>query len=271
MDIRIFAPHWGSNDLAPQIFINKVLAAGFDGIEMSLPLDPAARADWTRRIADAGLMLIAQQWESTFHSGFDSHRTALANYLNNACEAKPLFVNSHTGKDYYTRHQNMELIALADDIGRAHGIPIRHEIHRSRFSGHPMLMLPYLRALPALELTADLSHWCCACESLLEDQPEALAATLPHVRHIHARVGHAQGPQASDFRAPEWHAALEVHLGWWDRIVALRRDAGADMLTMTPEFGPHPYTQTLPYSGVEVANAWVLNVAMLELLRKRYQ
>ncbi len=270
MQIRFFAPHWGSNDMAPGAFIDKVLAAGFDGIEMSLPLDAAARSDWTARIRDAGLQLIAQQWETAFDSDYDAHRESLARYLENACAARPLFVNSHTGKDFYTFEQNLALIELAESIGRAHGVPVRHEIHRSRFSGHPMLLLPYLRALPQLELTADLSHWCCACESLLEDQPGTLAAAFPHVRHIHARVGHPQGPQASDFRSPEWHGALYAHLQWWDRIVALRREAGATMMTVTPEFGPQPYTQVQPYTGIELANAWELNVAMLGLLRERY-
>jgi hypothetical protein len=122
-----------------------------------------------------------------------------------------------------------------------------------------MLLLPYLEQLPELQLTADLSHWCCACESLLEDQPHTLATTLPHVRHIHARVGHPQGPQVADFRAPEAQAALEAHLSWWDEVIRLRRAAGAEYMTLTPEFGPVPYTQTLPYTQQEVSNAWELN------------
>ncbi|MES2316349.1 MAG: sugar phosphate isomerase/epimerase [Pseudomonadota bacterium] len=270
MQILIFAPHWGSNDLAPEVFIERVQSAGFDGIEMSLPLEPDARDRWCELIAGAGLKLIAQQWETVFHPAFDEHHAALARYLENACAARPLFVNSHTGKDFYKREQNLALIALADSIAAAHGVRIVHEIHRSRFSGHPMLLLPYLAQLPGLELTADLSHWCCACESLLEDQPQTLAATIPHVRHIHARVGHAQGPQAGDFRAPEHAAALAAHLGWWDRIVAQRKAAGAASITLTPEFGPAPYTQALPYSGAPVSDAWEMNVAMLALLRQRY-
>ncbi len=270
MKVLVFAPHWGSNELAPDVFIARVQDAGFDGIEMSLPLVPAERDDWSARIKDAGLGLIAQQWETVFHADFDAHRDALASYLNNACAARPLLVNSHTGKDFYTHEQNRELIALADAISREHGVPIVHEIHRSRFSGHPMLLLPYLRELPSLQLTADLSHWCCACESLLEDQQATLEATLPQVRHIHARVGHAQGPQVGDFRAPEAQAALEQHLSWWDRIVRLREQAGADSLTMTPEFGPMPYTQSLPYSQAPVSDPWELNVAMLKLLKARY-
>jgi sugar phosphate isomerase/epimerase len=270
MRVQILAPHWGSNHLAADEFIARVQAAGFDGIEMSLPRDPAEREHWVARIAEAGLLLAAQQWETVFHADFDAHREALETYLRNACAARPLFVNSHTGKDFYTHAQNRALIDLATRIGHEQDVPVYHEIHRSRFSGHPMLLLPYLREMPALELTADLSHWCCACESLLDDQAGTLAQVLPHARHIHARVGHAQGPQVNDFRAPEHAAELARHLQWWDGIVALRRQAGAARLTITPEFGPVPYTQALPYSGAPVTDAWELNVAMAQLLRARY-
>lgn len=49
MKISIFAPHWGSNDLPPEVFIAKVKEAGFDGIEMSLLLTaPSATTGSTR-------------------------------------------------------------------------------------------------------------------------------------------------------------------------------------------------------------------------------
>ena len=104
----------------------------------------------------------------------------------------------------------------------------------------------------------------------MDDQAETLQKVFPHVRHIHARVGHSQGPQVNDFRAPEHAAALQQHLSWWDAIVALRRAEDAEQITITPEFGPSPYTQTLPYTNQVVSDAWELNVAMMQLLRARY-
>ena len=71
-------------------------------------------------------------------------------------------------------------------------------------------------------------------------------------------------------RVKESAAALAAHLAWWDEVIRLRRAEGADVMTLTPEFGPVPYTQTLPYTQAEVSNAWELNVAMLGLLRHRY-
>lgn len=269
-EVLIFAPHWGSAHLSRAVFIAKVLEAGFDGIEMSLPLDVAEREAWTTAIAGAGLKLIAQQWETVFHSDFSAHKQALAELLRNACAAKPLFVNTHTGKDFYSQAQNNELLDLADEISTETGVAFIHEIHRSRFSGHPMLLLPYLEQRPQLALNADLSHWCCACESLLEDQTHILEKVFPHVRHIHARVGHSQGPQVNDFRAPEHAAALLQHLSWWDAIINWQRASGKQQITLTPEFGPSPYTQSLPYTNQVVSDAWELNVAMMQLLRSRY-
>ncbi|MFZ6848602.1 sugar phosphate isomerase/epimerase family protein [Undibacterium sp. RuRC25W] len=268
--VFIFAPHWGSAHLSRDAFIHQVKEAGFDGIEMSLPMVAVERDAWCRAIEDAGLLLIAQQWETALHADFDDHKQALAAYLFNACAAQPLFVNTHTGKDFYSFAQNSELLDLTESISLETGVPIVHEIHRSRFSGHPMLLLPYLQQRPSLAFNADLSHWCCACESLLEDQQQTLAQVFPHVQHIHARVGNSQGPQVNDFRAPEHANALQQHLAWWDAIIELRRHAGVQQITITPEFGPAPYTQTLPYTNQVVSDAWELNVAMLRLLRERY-
>ena len=269
--VLIFAPHWGSAHLSRTDFIARVVSAGFDGIEMSLPMDVSERNAWTKAIADSGLQLIAQQWETVFHSDFAAHKQALEALLHNACAAKPLFVNTHTGKDFYSQAQNTELLDLADMISAESGVAIVHEIHRSRFSGHPMLLLPYLEQRPQLQLNADLSHWCCVCESLLEDQAHILEKVFPYVHHIHARVGHSQGPQVNDFRAPEHAAALQQHLSWWDAIIALQRAAGVKQITLTPEFGPSPYTQSLPYTNQQVSDAWELNVAMMQLLRSRYE
>lgn len=268
-DVAVFAAHWGHADLPMEAFIRQVSEAGFDGVEMALPARPGERDRWVAALEEAGLKLIATQWETALYSDFGTHKQALSELLKNACAAQPLLINCQTGKDYYSQAQNGELIELAAKISGETGVPVCHEIHRSRFSGHPVLLQPYLERYPELLLTADLSHWCCACESLLEDQQEWLDRLFPSIRHIHARVGHPQGPQVNDFQAAEHAQALSRHLHWWDQIVAQQRAAGRPV-TVTPEFGPVPYTQTMPRSGVELSSAWEQNVAMLQLLKQRY-
>ena len=127
-----------------------------------------------------------------------------------------------------------------------------------------------MRDDPQLRLTADFSHWCNVSESLLEDQAESLALAIERTDHLHARVGHAQGPQVSDPRAPEWQPAVEAHLTWWDKVFTRHQQAGAATFTVTPEFGPAPYMPALPYTAQPVAEQWELNVHMMELLRERW-
>jgi hypothetical protein len=123
--------------------------------------------------------------------------------------------------------------------------------------------------MPDLKLAADFSHWCCVHESLLEDQEPALASAIQRSFHLHARVGHPEGPQVSDPRAPEWQPAVEAHLAWWQRIVDHRRRDGAELLTVCPEFGPPDYMPTLPYTRQPVADLWELNCHMKRLLESR--
>ena len=52
----------------------------------------------------------------------------------------------------------------------------------------------------------------------MERLDRAVAEITPRVRHIHGRVGHTQGPQVADPRAPEAAAWLELALRWWGRI-----------------------------------------------------
>jgi hypothetical protein len=107
-------------------------------------------------------------------------------------------------------------------------------------------------------------------ESTLEDQLENLAAILPHVRHIHARVGHFEGPQVSDPRAPEWQAWTELFCRWWGQIFALGRERGETVFTITPEFGPPTYMPCTPFDNQPVADAWEINVWLRGMLLDRF-
>ncbi len=269
MKILFFCPRWGSAQIAPEAFVERVASAGYDGIEIGFddgdtrdePIPAMARA--------AGLEVITQHF-ATFATDVDRHCREFAERLRRAATFRPLFINSQTGRDLLCLEQNTRVFAVADEIAAETGIPIHHETHRARCLHTPWRTLELLRARPETALVLDMSHWCNVCESLLEDQADAMASILPSVQHIHARVGHAQGPQVSDPRAPEWQDALGAHLKWWDLIIAARREAGAETFTITPEFGPPPYFPTLPWTQMPVSSQWDINVHMMNLLRQRY-
>jgi hypothetical protein len=129
--------------------------------------------------------------------------------------------------------------------------------------------LNFIEALPDLRITFDVSHWCNVHESLLDDQKETLSKTLARVDHIHARIGHAEGPQVNDPRAPEWKEAVAAHFAWWDTVVSEKKQKGKVMTFLT-EFGPVDYLPALPYTRQPVADQWEINKHMLDTLRSRY-
>lgn len=263
-------PRWGSEALSPAMFIDSVLQAGYDGVEVGLAGFNPVVDEVIRRAKDAGLVVIIQHHDTAVRD-LSLHLENYEARLRLAAGYQPRFINSHTGRNLFTLAENKRIFALAGEVAGETGIPIYHETHRGRCCHTPWRTVEILKTMPGLGLALDMSHWCVVCESLLEDQDDLMEQVLPCVEHLHARVGWAQGPQVSDPRAPEWKAAVDAHLKWWDRIVAHKRAAGAKAFTICPEFGPVPYMPVLPYSLEPVANQWEINVFMMNMLRNRYK
>ena len=180
----------------------------------------------------------------------------------------PVFINSQTGKDYYTFDQNHSLIELANDISKNSKVKIIHETHRSKFSFAAHITHRYLEQIPSLAICLDISHWCCVAETFLEDQQQAVERALKATHHIHARVGHTEGPQVMDPRAGEHQEILHKHLDWWQQVIDKRRQDGFESMTITPEFGAPPYQHLFPYTQQPVYNQWDVNVYMMDFLKE---
>ena len=214
------------------------------------------------------LSLIGQYWQS-FESDLDEHARNYEKYLRHLIAARPIFINCQTGKDFFTFEQNKQLFELADRISAETGVKIIHETHRGKalFAAH--IAKDYLTRLPDVRICLDISHWCNVHESLLENQTDAVDLAIARTDHIHSRVGHPEGPQVNDPRAPEWEDTLQAHLAWWDKIVDTHATKGTQ-LTVTTEFGPATYMPVMPYTQLPVGNQWEINVFMMNLLKQRY-
>jgi sugar phosphate isomerase/epimerase len=270
MRIKYFTPHWGYEHLDFHTFCRQVDEAGFDGIELNLSVAPDETEAQLDLIEEHGLEYVAQHSGTRDHD-FEQHRKNYRESLERITAFKPQLLNCHTGIDFFTFEQNLELIDIALKIRAESGVPIVHETHRGRFPYHAALTFQYLESRPDLRLTADFSHWCCVSESLLEGQEDLVNAAIKRTDHIHSRVGHDQGPQINDPRAPEHSHIVERFIGWWDRIVEQHETKGSDQLTITCEFGPWPYTQCLPLTQQPIASQWDINIYMMKLLRNRYR
>jgi len=268
MEIKILCPVWGHEQLPIEEFALKVKEAGFDGLDTWVPEDRTERTRLHRSIKDLGLV-----WVSHQHQARGSDARAFADsfrrYLEMSAEGDPLLINSHTGRDYFSMKQNLSLIDVANAFAKETGLVVAHETHRGRVGYHPAVAMDYFTARQ-FPITADLSHWVCTTESLLENFGEAVDEAIGRTVHIHARVGFEEGPQIGDPRAPQWQYAVDRFFLWWDRMVESRRRAGAGVLTITAEFGPPPYLPVIPFSGEPVADQFTINRYMKDLLRSRY-
>ena len=199
------------------------------------------------------------------------HFASLQEKVEAARRLEPLQITVHGGKDWWPYELQQRFFAEALELERKIGLPINHETHRGRPMFTPSATARLLREFPELHINADFSHFVNVCESLLEDQTEDMALCIARARHVHGRVGHEEGPQVNDPRAPEWRAQLAAHEAWWDEIIRTRLAAGAQTFTFNPEFGPPNYMPTLPYTAQPVADLWEICLWMARRFATRYR
>ena len=268
-NLKIMGTNWGfAGDT--DSFCAKAKAAGYDGIEMWWPNDAKEKENLFAALKKYGLEIgfLVGDSSADYKKNLDNFTKNLELAATNTIQ-KPLYINCHSGKDYFSFEQNLAFMSATSKMKTQTGIRICHETHRSRILFNAPLTRQFIERVPDLKITADLSHWCCVHESLLEDQTGTVDLALSKTEHIHARIGHAEGPQVNDPRAPEWAKAVEIHFGWWDKVVERLRKENQTVTILT-EFGPPDYMPTLPYTRQAVANQWDINVYMMNILKKRY-
>jgi len=268
--LLIMATNWGY-ERSIEEFCAAAKKEGYDGVEVLWSSDAKEQQQLfealKRHQLQVGLMCII--WQSDWQEHFAAFCSNLDAILSNPYQ-KPLYVNCHSGRDYYSYDENKAFIDYTFKKSKETGILICHETHRSRMLFAAHITRQFIEKNPDLKLTFDVSHWCNVHESLLYDQEETVNLALKHVEHIHARIGHPQGPQVNDPRAPEWSETVKRHFEWWDKIVERKKQKG-EVMTILTEFGPPDYMPTLPYTRQPIADQWAINVHMMQLLRKRYQ
>jgi hypothetical protein len=268
MEIKYICTRWGSDQIPVNLFVEKAMEAGYDGVETNVPADKNFVSLLMKAVEKHKAVLVAQQWIQPAKESVEQYRKKLTENLHLLVSLSPVFINSHTGKDYFSFEDNSSLIKTCQGIEEKTGVKILHETHRGKFSYHAASLLPYLERYPDLHITADFSHFCAVSESLLEDQEEILSKIIPASRYIHARVGYSQAAQVNHPFAPEWESTLNRHVGWWQSMVDFATERGEKTFYICPEFGPAPYMPALPFTRQPISDQWEINVAMMEYLRK---
>ncbi|WP_240754616.1 TIM barrel protein [Parasulfuritortus cantonensis] len=242
----------------------RAAAAGFAGLEATLPLEPARQRELAAALAGHGLAYIGEVYTGGWyvperHASPDRHLADLGQALAAADALAPRFVTCIGGCDAWPLETSLAFFEAALRLAERAGHELVFETHRSRTLFNPWITVEVLRRLPELRLTCDFSHWCVVCERALDEETEAIARVAGQARHIHARVGYDQGPQVPDPAAPEYAGWLASHQRLWERIWQAQLARGDAVTTMTPEFGPDGYLHEQPYTRMPVADLGRVN------------
>ena len=268
--LKILATSWGFQGTMDD-FCAKVKKEGYEGIELWWPTNNKKAQDdlfaaLKKYNLEIGFLCGGSQSNPQEHLAFYKKMIDAAARQN---IQRPLYINNHSGRDHFSFDDNKKFIEHTQALAKETGILICHETHRGRMLFAAHITRKFIESFPELRLTLDISHWCNVHESLLADQQETVEMALSRTDHIHARIGHPEGPQVNDPRAPEWEPVVKQHFEWWDKIVERKRKNG-EVVTILTEFGPPDYMPTLPYTKQPLGDQWAINVHMMHLLRKRY-
>lgn len=247
--LQVYKSLWGMSS-SPEESVRRIAGAGYDGVEGAVE-EIADRRRFRALLAEAKLVFIPLIY--TEGDDVSAHLRSFARLTAMAAEFSPSKIVAHAGRDLWSFDDHLRFFEAALRVEEGIGIPIAHETHRRRPLFSPMNAGKILATFPELKINADLSHWCCVTESMLEDHAETIRLAVSQTIHIHARVGYENGPQVSDPRAPEWSVHLATFEGWWAEMF---RAQGDSVVTVTPEYGPPSYMHTIPNTNEPVADLW---------------
>ncbi|KAF3077233.1 hypothetical protein CFAM422_000745 [Trichoderma lentiforme] len=161
---------------------------------------------------------------------------------------RPIVITFQSGQDDWNIEESIKFYEGTIEIDRELGVSgfVCHETHRSRSLFSPWVTRLILEAVPELRLTADFSHWMVVGERLLddgEDDRTTMEAIVPHVSHIHTRVGTTQATQCPAPTHPDFEQERLCYERLWLSILKCqfeKNDPDA-VITFVPEYGPFPY------------------------------
>jgi len=269
MRITIFCPQWGHEHLDTEEFFAKVKVAGYDGVDTWLPENKVERNRFVRLLGEYDLSMVSHQHQAKGHS-INEFCKSFEYYLHLSLERNPILINSHSGRDYFTLEEQLKVIETAENFSVKNNIRVAHETHRGRIGFGPVNSRDLFKLSPAMQITADFSHWVCVTESYLENFENELNEAIKRTVHIHARVGFIEGPQRSDPRLLFWQNEVQFFLGLWEKILTYQKSKGTNIFTITPEFGPPPYMWTNTGDNAPIANQWEINLYMKNLLEEKF-
>jgi len=285
MKLLCFRSLWGLENENWETLFKELVDHGYDGIEASLG-DIKYNAKTVEHERFFHLLKLYNlkyicgvytswidydnDWED---KPVDQHLKLYREQLTIAKSLSPFHINAHSGQDSWSEHQIEEFFTGALAIESELNIVVSHETHRGRALYSPWVTVRLIQKFPELKLTCDFSHWVVVCERLLDSQFDNkwLPSIANRCHHIHARIGYSQHAQVPDPMALEYEVAVKRFEMLWKLIWMHQKTTGSEFSTLTPEYGPAPYLQTLPHTNMPVSNLWDICNSQVKRQRKNFE
>ncbi|KAJ5910374.1 hypothetical protein N7504_005017 [Penicillium tannophilum] len=160
---------------------------------------------------------------------------------------RPVSFNFQSGEDAWDIEESIKFYRGTLEVDTELGVSGRvfHETHRNRSMFTPYAAQQILKAVPQLRITADFSHWMVGLERLLdvgEGDRAMMDSIIPHVYHIHTRIGTTQASQCPEPMNPVFEQERLCFERLWTKVLQCRIEENADTkIIFVPEYGPFPY------------------------------
>lgn len=266
VNVNFLYPRWGAEHVDWNEFLAEVKEQGYYGIEWYPYGDRDTNYEAViAQLKDIGLkyaivMTVKDepQSEADYFQRLEKQLGELASLGQHSLA--PLFISAQTGREYFSLDEVYRCLSICDKVQSETGIKIYQETHRNKWAYGLHKIPEVLKKYPSLRFTLDISHWFCVSESYLEDQRDKLLNILPHVDHIHSRVGYTQGAQIPDVTNPLYKDIVDIHLEIWQQWVDLKKINGVQNITISTEFGPPPYLITTGHIDTDYLKQWEQNL-----------
>jgi hypothetical protein len=250
------------SDLPLDEQLEQIISAGFDGVNVEV-----RDRDRTRHIGDC-LRDRGLSWSALC---YPASVAELEPIVATAAEFGAREINLQPNVRMATIAEAVPYVMGWQRVADEAGMPLYFETHRDRMTNDLLFTLALINAIPAMTLTADLSHFVVGQEMqhpVSEENHRLVRLILDRTGAFHGRVGSSEQVQVQ-LEFAQHRPWLDLFLKWWEegfRRWRVKAPDEAAALTFVTELGPPPYAIT-GADGSELSDRWEEALHLKDLVR----